>query len=102
MNHPQMPPVPKAARLFNLGVAAVLFSAMLAFAGWIVVSGLDQPRPELARMAGGMIVAAAALVLLAAVRKEWRSGDPMQHDRTFTFGMALFGVGATVIAAAGW
>ena len=94
-----MPPVPKAARVFNLLVAAILFGAMLAFAAWVVVSSLDRSRPELVRAAGGGILAIAAVVLLASVRTEWRSGNPMQHDRAFLLGLALFGIGATVIVA---
>lgn len=91
--------VPKAARIFNLLVAAILFGAMLAFAAWVVVSSLNRPDPEHVRTAGGSVLAVAALVLLASVRTEWRSGSPMQHDRAFQWGMALFGVGVTVIVA---
>lgn len=94
-----MPPVPKAARAFNLAIAALVFCMMLAFAGWVVVSELDQARPELARTVGGAMMAFAALVLLVSVRNEWRSGDPMQHERRFQLGMALLGIGATVMVA---
>jgi hypothetical protein len=92
-----MQTLPKAARTFNLAVAALVFCMMLAFAAWVVVSELDQARPELARTAGGAMMAGAALVLLASVRREWRSGEPMQHERGFQLAMALFGIGATVL-----
>lgn len=89
----------KAARRFSLAVAALVFGLMLAFAGWVVISGLDRPRPEIVRAAGGAMLAIAALVLLAAVRSEWRSGEPFQHDRRFILGMALLGIGVTAVVA---
>ena len=99
MDDLRMSPIPKAARLFNLAVAALVFGGMLAFAAWIVASALGRPGLVLVRATGGVILAIAALLLLASVRNEWRSGVPMQRDRTFVIGMALFGIGVTLVVA---
>lgn len=102
MDNPRSPaPLPKAARYFNLAVAALVFCAMFAFAVWVIISGFNQPRPEIVRAGGGAILGFGALTLLAAVRSEWRSGTPFQHDRRFILGMALFGIGATFVTAGG-
>lgn len=91
--------LPRAARFFNLAVAALVFCSMLAFAGWVIVSGFGQPRPEIVRATGGTILAVAAVLLLTAVWHEWRSGEPFQHERPFILGIALVGIGLTVILA---
>lgn len=95
------PPLPKTARYFNLAVAALVFFAMLAFAGWVMVTSLSQPHPELLRAAGGTILAIGAVLLLASLRSEWCSGEPFQHGRGFGMGMALFGIGGAVLVAGG-
>lgn len=89
----------RAARLFNLGVTAGVFCLMLAFAGWVAVGALAHGPADLRRALAGAVLVAAALVLLAAVRAAWRSGLPLQHDRRLGVGLALFGVGTTILLA---
>lgn len=90
----------KSARLFNLSVAALVFCLMLAFAAWVTIGAFDGSRAELPRAFAGTLIGIAALMLLATVRAGWRSGEPFQHGHRFILGMALFGIGATVLVAA--
>lgn len=101
MTHPHTPPPAehRAARLFNLGVAAWVFCLMLAFAVWVAVTALAKGQTDVRRAVAGAVLAGAALMLLAAVRAAWRSGEPLQHDRRLGAGLALFGIGATLLLA---
>jgi len=92
------PAVPRAARLFNLAVAALVFCLMLAFAAWVTISAFDNSA-DLLRALAGTLIGIAALTLLASVQAGWRSGEPFPHGRRFIIGMALFGIGATVLVA---
>jgi thiol:disulfide interchange protein len=93
------PALPKPARYFNLGVAALLFFLMLAFAVWVIVSAFPDSRTELPRALAGTLIAVAALTLLTALYAARHSEEPFQHSRRFLIGMALFGIGATVLVA---
>jgi hypothetical protein len=90
---------PNSARLFNLLVAALVFCLMLAFAAWVTIGAFDGGRVVLPRAFAGTLIGIAALMLLNAVRGGWRSGEPFQHGHGFILGMALFGIGATVLVA---
>ena len=94
--------IPEAARRFNLVVAGLVFLLMLAFAGWVVASAAARTggSVNLARALAGAFIGGGALTLLAAVRAEWRSGEPFQHSRMAHLGLALFGAGATVLGIA--
>jgi cytochrome c biogenesis protein CcdA len=89
----------KAARYFNLAVAGLVFCLMLAFAAWVTLGALTDRPVELLRALAGTVIGSAALVLLTAVHAGWRSGEPFQHDRRAVLGMALFGIGLTILAA---
>lgn len=91
------PPMPKAARLFNLAVAALMFCAMLGFAAWSTVSSFTQGGRELLPGVGGVMIGAGAVTLLAAVYAEWQTAEPFQHSRRFVLGTALLGLGATLL-----
>lgn len=101
MHKLQTPPVQefKAARHFNLGVAGLLFCLMLAFAAWVILSAFTQRPVELLRALAGASMGIAALVLLTSVHTGWRSGEPFQLSRRSGLGMALFGMGVTLLAA---
>jgi presenilin-like A22 family membrane protease len=93
------PAQPNSARLFNLSVAALVFCLMFAFAAWVTIGAFDGSRTKLPRAFAGTLIGIAALMLLAAVRAGWRSGEPFQHGHGFILGMALFGIGVTVLVA---
>jgi uncharacterized membrane protein YedE/YeeE len=93
------PALPAAARFFNLAVMALVFTGMLVFAGWVIVSAATDGVTASVRVLGGMVIAAAAVTLLAAVREEWISGDPVQHTRTGQLGFALLAIGMAFFIA---
>lgn len=89
----------KAARAFNFIVAGLVFSLTLAFAAWVSVGALtDRPVEWLRALAGG-VMAVGALMLLMGVHGGWRAGEPFQHRRRFVVGMALLGIGLTILVA---
>lgn|GEM_PF-5880952 len=95
------PPLPAAARRFNLAVAALLFIVMLLFAGWVIASSAargDGAGTNAVRVIAGAVIGVAAVMLLSAVRAAWRSGTPLPHSRMAQVGFALFGIGAVVLA----
>jgi hypothetical protein len=83
-------------------VAGLVFLLMLTFAGWVIASAAARSgnSVNLFRVLAGAFIAGGALTLLAAVRAEWRSGEPFQHSRMAHLGLALFGAGATVLGVA--
>ncbi len=93
------PALPKAARLFNLVVAAAMFSAMLGFAAWATVSSFTEGRTELLRGLGGTVIGIAAVTLLMALYGEWKTGEPFQQSSRCLRGVALFGLGMTLLMA---
>jgi hypothetical protein len=75
---------------------------MLAFGGWMLVSavpGSDQGL-NMFRMLSGTCIVAAAGVLLAAIAGEWRTGEPFQQSFKTLAGIALLGLGTTVLTLA--
>jgi hypothetical protein len=88
----------KAARQFNLGVAGLLFCLMLAFAAWVIFSAMTRRPMEPLRALAGAVMGIAALVLLTAVHAGWRSGEPFQLSRRSAMGMAILGIGLTLLA----
>lgn len=101
MHNLRTPPVEefKAARYFNLAVAGLLFCLMLGFAASVLFSAFTHRPVELLRALAGAVIGIAALVLLTAVHAGWRSGEPFQLSRRSVIGMALFGIGVTLLAA---
>lgn len=94
------PAVPRGARHFNLVVAALGFFLMLSFAVWMVLTAVhngNDRAPNFFRAVAGALILAASVTLLRAVADEWRSGKPFQQSRTTLFGIALFGLGTTVL-----
>jgi hypothetical protein len=94
--------IPGAARRFNLAVAGFVFILMLAFGGWVIASGAARDGDVGAnpiRILAGAVIGAAALTLLVAVRAAWRSEVPFQHNRMAQIGLALFGLGVTILVA---
>lgn len=95
------PAAPRAARHFNLAVAALGFLLMLSFAVWLIltaVNGGNDRAPNFFRAVAGTSILAASITLLRAVADEWRSGEPFQQNRTTLLGIALFGIGTTILA----
>lgn len=101
MNNLRTPPPAefKTARLFNRGVAGLLYCLMLAFALWLVAGAMKDQPADLVRALAGAVLGIAALVHLMAVHAGWRSGEPFQHSKRFRLGLALFGIGAAVLVA---
>ena len=95
------PAASRAARHFNLAVAALCFLLMLSFAVWLgltAVAGGNDRAPNFARAVAGTLILAASVTLLRSVADEWRSGEPFQQSRTTLLGIALLGLGTTILA----
>jgi hypothetical protein len=91
-----------AARLFNLAVAALGFLLMLAFGGWMLASAVPDGGHGLNvfRMLSGTCIAAAAGVLLTSIAGEWRTGVPFQQSFRTLVGIALLGLGTSLLVLA--
>lgn len=88
------PIIPRAARLFNLGVTVLVFAMMLAFGGWAITMSTAPVR-----ILGGTVIVAASAILLMAAYEEWCSGEAVQHTRRGQLGFALFAIGMSVLTA---
>ena len=89
---------PRAAQRFNLAVSALVFVGMLAFSAWVAVSTILRGDSSI-RVVAGILMAAAALTLLAAVREAWRANQPLQHATKTVMGFGMLAVGLAVLWA---
>jgi hypothetical protein len=94
------PAFPRAARRFNVGVSALVFALVLAFAGWVIVSAVQGGgATPVIRLIAGVVIAVGAVTLLASLRDGWRSGVEFGHSRKAVLGFAILAVGMCVLVA---